>query len=472
MSAKESVLPVEQQEERLKFSSMMSYGLGDLASNLCWTMVTTYLLFYYTDVVKLNLTSIGLLFVIARLWDAINDPIMGYIADRTHTRWGRFRPYLLFGPIALSISLFLCFSVPDLSEGLKLTYAYITYILLGMSYTLVNMPYGAMAASMTQNADERTSLSGFRMFFAIIGSVAVSSLVQPLVRTFGGSDSSSKGFSLTALVFAIVILPLYFLVFSGTREVVNADRKKPVPIKTLGRAVFANKPLITILISTLIASTCLFIRQSMLIYYCTYVIGNAALTSVLLALMAGMLIVGVLVAPPISKRLASKKVTMIIGIIVSGLCCLGMYLTGPGRMGFLYGWIVLGSAFSGMTFVMMWSMVADTIEYAEWKTGARADGVIYSVASFVQKLATAASGWGAAMLLAAFGYVATASQSQQALNGINLSVTLLPGFALILAALPLLFHRLDRETFNRIKDEISQRKLTPDVIENGELKNV
>lgn len=457
MSADKSVSSAAANGDRLPFASKISYGLGDMASNLCWTMVTTYLLFYYTDVAKLPLAAIGLLFVIARLWDAINDPIMGYIADRTHSRWGRFRPYLLFGPIVLAVSLFLCFSVPDLASSWKLAYAYVTYILLGMSYTVVNMPYGAMAASMTQNADERTSLSGFRMFFAILGSVAVSSAVQPLVRMFGGADSSGTGFALTALVFALLMLPLYFIVFQGTREVVQPDVKKPVPLKTLARAVFANKPLVTILICTLIASTCLFVRQSMLIYYCTYVIGNASLTSMLLALMAGTLIVGILIAPAISKKLGSKKLTMMIGLFISGLCCLGMYLTGPERMSFLYVWIVLGSAFSGLTFVMIWSMVADTIEYAEWKTGARADGVIYSVASFVQKLATALSGWGAAMLLAAFGYVANASQTPQALNGINLAMTLIPGIALLLAVLPLLFHKLDRETYNRIKDEISQR---------------
>lgn len=472
MSTIKSALPAKQDVDRLKFTAKVSYGLGDMASNLCWTLVTTYLLFYYSDVVKLDLAAIGLLFVVARLWDAINDPIMGYIADRTHTRWGRFRPYLLFGPIALAISLVLCFSVPDLSAGWKLAYAYVTYILLGMSYTVVNMPYGAMAASMTQNADERTSLSGFRMFFAIIGSVAVSSTVQPLVRAFGGSDSSKTGFALTALVFAVVMLPLYFLVFSGTREVVQPDAKKPVPLKTLARAVFANKPLVTILISTLIASTCLFIRQSMLIYYCTCVMENAALTSVLLALMAGMLIVGVLIAPPLSRKLGSKKLAMMLGLAVSGLCCLGMYLTGPERMGFLYAWIVLSSAFSGMTFVMIWSMVADTIEYAEWKTGARADGVIYSVASFVQKLATALSGWGAAMLLAAFGYVANASQTPQALNGINLTMTIIPGIAMLLAVLPLLFHKLDRKTYNRIKDEIYQRSLPQNEIKREEAQHV
>lgn len=450
--------PVSQSGNRLKFSAKLSYGLGDLASNLCWTMVTTYLLFFYTDVVKLNLAAISLLFIIARLWDAINDPIMGYIADRTHSCWGRFRPYLLFGSIMLSLSMFLCFSVPELSAGWKLAYAYATYILLGMSYTLVNMPYGAMAASMTQNADERSTLSGFRMFFAIVGAVVVSSAVQPLVRAFGGSDSSSVGFSRTALIFALAILPLYFLVFAGTREVVHPKQNQKIPLKTLLRAVFGNGPLVIILISTLVASTCLFIRQSMLIYYCTYVMGNAAMTSMLLALITGMLVVGVVIAAPLSKKLGSKKAVMLIGLIVSGLCCLGMYLTGPERITFLYIWIVIGSVFSGLTYVMVWSMVSDTIEYGEWKTGARADGVIYSVASFVQKLATSLSGWGAAMLLAVSGYVANAVQTQQALSVINLSMTVLPGVTLLLAAVPLLFHKLNRNEYNRILEELLQRK--------------
>lgn len=445
---------------RLKFSSKLCYGLGDLASNLCWTMITTYLLFFYTDILRLDLIAISTLFFIARLWDAINDPIMGYMADRTRSKWGRFRPYLLFGPIFLSVFMFLCFTVPEMSQGAKLAYAYATYILLGMSYTLVNMPYGAMAASMTQNADERSSLSGFRMFFAIIGSVAVSSATLPLVQYFGGSTASKSGFSITALVFAVAMLPLYFIVFKGTREIVKPEKKRGITLKAMGRAIFGNKPLLMILLSTLLASTCMFIKQSMLIYYCTYIIGNADLTSVLLTLTAVTLVAGIISAAPLSKKLGSKKITMMIGLIVSGLSCLGLYLTGPHDMTFLYIWIILGSAFSGMIYVMIWSMVADTIEYAEWKTGIRADGVVYSAPSFVQKLATAISGWCGAFILSATGYVANTSQNPQVLTGINISMTILPGAAMLTASIPLLFYTLNRKQFDHIVAEIAGQSLT------------
>lgn len=442
---------------RLKFSSKLCYGLGDLASNLCWTMVTTYLLFFYTDILQLDLIAISTLFFIARLWDAINDPIMGYLADKTRSKWGRFRPYLLFGPIFLSAFLFLCFTVPEMSPGLKLAYAYVTYIFLGMSYTLVNMPYGAMAASLTQNADERSSLSGFRMFFAIIGTVAVSSAALPLVKLFGGSETSKYGFSMAALIFAVAMLPLYFIVFKGTREVVAPEKKNKVTLKAMGRAVFKNKPLMMILLSTLLASTCLFIKQSMLIYYCTYVIGDASLSPVFLTLTAVMLLGGIVAAAPLSKKLGSKKITMITGLLGSGLCCLGMYLTGPYNMAFLYVWIITCSIFSGLTYVMIWSMVADTIEYAEWKTGVRADGVIYSAASFVQKLATAVSGWAGAFILSVTGYIANTSQNSQVLLGINISMTILPGAALLIGAVPLLFYTLNRKQYNRIVSEITAR---------------
>jgi sugar (glycoside-pentoside-hexuronide) transporter len=420
-------------------------------------MVTTYLLYFYTDILRLELAAISTLFFIARLWDAVNDPIMGYLADRTRSRWGRFRPYLLFGPIFLSGFMFLCFTVPETDAGVKLLYAYVTYILLGMSYTLVNMPYGAMAASMTQNPDERSSLSGFRMFFAIIGTVIVSSVTLPLVQLFGGSAASSRGFSFTALIFAVAMLPLYFIVFKGTREIVKPEKKKKATFKAMGRAVFGNRPLMLLMLSSLLGSVCMFIKQSMLIYYCTYVMGNAALTSVLLALMAVMMLAGIAAAAPVSKKLGNKKVTMTIGLMVSGLCCLGMYLTGPSNLAFLYGWFIIGSAFSGLTYVMTWSMVSDTIEYAEWKTGVRADGVIYSAASFVQKLATAVSGWGAAFILSVSGYVASAGQNAKVLSGINFSMTILPGVSLLIAAVPLLFYKLDRREFNHIVGEILRR---------------
>ena len=443
---------------KLNFRSKFSYGLGDMASNLCWGMVTTYLLFFYTDVLQLGLASISLLFVIARLWDAINDPIMGYLADRTRTKWGRFRPYVLFGPIFLAAATFLCFTVPDVNAESKLIYAYITYIFLGVSYTVVNMPYGALAASMTQNTDERSSLSGFRMFFAIVGTIVVSLVTLPLVQYFGGSATSSYGFSMTALIYAAILLPLYFIVFKGTREVIKPEKKEKIPLKVLGSTILKNRPLILILITMLLSCTCLFIRQSMLIYYFTYVVGNESFTSLFLGLMSVMMLAGILLASPVSKRIG-KKATMLTGLSVFGVCSFGMYFTGPFNMTFLYVWIIVGSVFSGFTYVMLWSMLADTIEYAELKTGLRADGLIFAAAGFTMKLATALAGGGTALLLSLSGYVAKASQAPQALSAINLSVTILPGIILGISVIPLLFHTLNKKKFNQIVLEIEERKL-------------
>lgn len=443
---------------KLKFSTKISYGLGDFASNLSWCLVTTYLLFFYTDIFKLNLAAIGTLFFVARIWDAINDPIMGYIADKTRSKWGRFRPYLLYGPIFLSIFTVLCFFAPEINEGSKLIYAYFTYILLGMSYTIVNMPYGALAASMTQNSDERSSLAAFRVFFAVIGTIIVSSATLPLVQKFNDISGGSNGYFWTALIYAALMVPLYVIVFKKTNEVVKPSPRKKIPIKRTILVIAGNKPLLLIMISTLLASTCLFIRQSMLIYYFAYVVNNADMTALFLTLMALMMIVGIVLAAPISKKLGDKRATMLIGILVSGATCIGMYFTGPENISFLYAWIIIGSIFTGMTYVMTWSMVADTIEYGEWKTGLRADGVIYSTASFIQKLATALAGWGGALILSVTGYIPEVTQNAAVVSGINLSMTLIPGIALAVSAIPLFFYKLNRERYNRIVLEINQNK--------------
>ena len=443
---------------QLSIISKFSYGLGDLASNLCWSMVTTYLLFFYTDVFQLQVAAVGTLFFIARFWDAIVDPIVGNIADNTRTRWGRFRPYLLFGPLALAVFTVLCFSVPNFSNSGKLIYAYITYILLGMCYSLVNVPYGAMAATLTQDTDERSKLAAFRTFFAVIGSLIIALATLPIVNKIQSALHTGNGFFYAACIYSILMVPLFWVVFRNTKEVVEVPKQRSLSFADICKVIFQNKPLLMVLVTSLLASISLFIKQSMTIYYTTYVVKDANLSSLLLGIMAICMLIGILIATPLSIRLGSKKITMMIGIGAAALACIGLYITGPTRIALIYVWTILAAIFSGLTFVMVWSMIADTIEFAEWKTGFRADGLIYSSASFVQKLATALAGWLAAMLLSVTHYAPNIEQTRQAMTGINLSMTILPGVLLLISLFSLIFYKLDRKSYNQILAEIQTRK--------------
>jgi probable glucitol transport protein GutA len=247
-------------------------------------------------------------------------------------------------------------------------------------------------------------------------------------------------------------------VFRNTKEVVEVPKQRTLRFTDICKVIFQNKPLLMVLITSLLASISLFIKQSMTIYYTTYVVKDANLSSLLLGIMAICMLVGILIATPISIRLGNKKTTMMIGIGVAALACIGLYFTGPTKIIFIYIWTILAAIFSGLTFVMVWSMIADTIEYAEWKTGFRADGLIYSSASFVQKLATALAGWLAAMLLSVTHYAPNIEQTRQAMAGINLSMTILPGVLLIISLFSLIFYKLDRRGYNQILAEIQVRK--------------
>lgn len=441
---------------KLKFSEKLSYGLGDLASNLCWCLVNTCLLFFYTDVVKLGMGVVGTIFIVTRVLDAISDPVVGYIADRTKSRWGRFRPYILFGAPLLAICTILCFYAPNAANTYKIIYAYVTYIALSTAYTIINMPYGALAATMTQNVDERSKLSAFRVFFAIVGTLIVSSITYPLVGIFQ-NNGISNGFFIVSVIYALLSIPLFGLVFKNTKEIVVPQKKNKVTIKLVVKSLLKNKPLLLLMVPMLLSTACLLIRQSMYIYYFSYVVGNATLTSIGLTVMALGMIGGIVLAAPISEKLGDKRMIMLVSIMASGVTCIGMYFTGPDQLVFTYFWIIIGAVFSGMINVMLWSMISDTIEYSEWKTGLRADGVIFSASSFVQKLASALAGWGATVILSIVGYVPNAVQSVKAIEGINIAVTLLPGIVLIISAIPLFFYELNREKFNQIVLEIKQR---------------
>lgn len=433
------------------------YGTGDFASNLVWGTVTTYLMFFYTDVFHLNIAFIGTLFFVARLIDAIMDPVMGVICDKTRTKWGRFRPYILFMPILLAVLNVLCFSVPNASDTLKTIYAFATYILLGVSYSAVNIPYGAMIPTMTQDTDERSNLASFRSAFALLGTLAVSVATLPLVKAIGGTDSSSKGFVLTAAMYSVIILPIFYLVFRNTKEVVPAPERVKLKLKDLLKVVFGNKPLVLLMISSLLFCTSFFTRQSVTIYYFSYVSGNENLTSVFLGVSSLVLLVGVAFAAPLSARLGSKKNTMVLGFAVPAVTFVAMFFANPQNITVLLILAIIGSAFLGLVFVMLWSMIADTIEYAEWKTGIRADGVIYSSASFMQKLASAISGWLIAFTLSAVGYIPNVVQSNGAKSGINIMMSLGPGIIMLVSLIPLFYYDLDRKKFNSIMDELRAR---------------
>ncbi len=445
------------QKSKLSKTSIFGYGMGDLGSGMVWGLTTTFLLFFYTDIFGLTAAAVGTLFVVARVFDAINDPIMGMITERFHTRWGKFRHYLLFGAPILGILLVFTFSTPELSNSAKLVYAYITYISLGAIYTATNLPYGALATTMTQDAGERNILSGSRSFLGIIGNGLIVGVLTPiLVQALGGGDAA-KGWQLTSAIYAVLgVACLWFTFYTSKERYVSKENNK-ISFGDLLKMLAQNRPFILIATTILLLASGMFIRTSAAAYYVTYNLGQedllpAFLGSSVLTLMVG-LIVGMVVAGKIGK-----KATMIIGLAASIVGTIIFHFIPYENTGALLAVNALISFALALGFGLMWSMISDTVEYSEWQTGVRAEGGIYSVASFVMKLASAIAGGVPALILALTLYEPNVEQTELALNGIRSMMTIVPIIFSVLAILALYFYNLDENTFAQILKDLAARK--------------
>ena len=442
---------------KLSKASIFGYGIGDLGSGMVWGLTTTFLLFFYTDIFGLTAAAVGTLFVVARVFDAINDPIMGMITERFHTRWGKFRHYLLFGSPILGILLVLTFSTPDLSNTAKLVYAYITYISLGAIYTAVNLPYGALATTMTQDAGERNVLSGSRSFLGIIGNGLMVGVLTPiLVQALGGGDAA-KGWQLTAIIYAIIgVGCLYFTFFTSKERYVSKEDNK-ISFGDLFKMLAKNRPFILIAITILLLASGMFIRTSAAAYYVTYNLGQEDLLPAFLGISVLALMVGLIVGMVVAGKIG-KKATMMMGLAASIVGTIIFHFIPYGNTTALLAVNAAISFALALGFGLMWSMISDTVEYSEWQTGVRAEGGIYSVASFVMKLASAIAGGVPALILAITLYEPHVEQTELALNGIRSMMTIVPIIFSILALIALYFYNLDEKTFAQILEDLAARK--------------
>jgi len=440
---------------RLSFGTKISYGTGDFASNMSWQLVTTFLMFYYTDIYGLTPAVVGLLLLVVRIWDGINDPIMGLIMERTRSKYGRFRPYLLYAPLFMAAANIFAFRVPDLGTVGKIIYAYVTYLCLEAAFTAVNVPYGALATVMTQDHDERTTLNSFRMFSTTIASLVVGTLTMPLIQKLG-SGNMQKGFFMTAVIYSLISTPLFWLVFINCREVISPPEGQKLTLKGSLFSVIKNQPLILVLIYVFLWLSTRFGRLGLLVYYCVYNLKRTDIVSVFLLLINLFSLIGVVATPFISEKLG-KRATAIGGCLLGGIGLMIIFFSSYTNIPMIiFGTIVFG--LSGFGVPMLFSLTADCIEYAEWKTGVRAEGAIYSMLSLIIKFASALVGSVGIIILGAVGYVPNADQAPSALRGINIICNLVPAIMCFSAIIPLLFYKIDKKFYYKILKEISERR--------------
>jgi glycoside/pentoside/hexuronide:cation symporter, GPH family len=442
---------------KLSLSEKVGYALGDTASNLYWKSFEFFLLIFYTDIFGLTPAVAGTLFLFTRVCDAITDPIMGAIADRTRTRWGRFRPYLLWVALPIAVAGVLTFTTPDLDSRGKIIYAFVTYGFMMLAYTAINIPYSALMGVTTPDSQDRTSLSSMRFIGGFTGGVVVVAATPWLVKTLG-QGNPARGWQLAMVVWGLLAAALFVVCFATTRERVTPPPDQKADIRQEIRDLLNNRPWMILFLVGITTLTSFITRGQSTAYYFKYYVGNEALTGLFIssAMVAG--IVGIALTGPLSRLVGGKKNLFFILMTVSGSLTLAFYFLPPDRPLLIIGFNVLLSFIQGPNSPLIWAMYADTADYGEWRHGRRNTGLIFAAAVMAQKGGGAVAGMLNGALLTAFGYVANVEQSARSLTGIRLSMSMIPGALCILAAGITLLYSLDDRTMKRIGRDLHDRR--------------
>lgn len=426
----------------------IGYGFGELGSQCSWTLISSYLTVFYTDVVGLTPAIISAIMLIARIWDAVNDPMFGSIAENTNTKWGRFRPYILWGAPVLALFNCLTFLNLDIPNTWKSIWCGFTYIACGMAYTAVNLSVGCLANSMTALNTERVSLNALRGILGGVIQMIISAVTMPMILYFGGgSTSSGRGYFMAALVFSIVCIPCFWVCFASTKEIIGGGAKKEEgkggAVKNLllsFKYTFKDRNAVMMVMAMFLFLTGIFGRLGIMAYYFIYVLGNPGLIAgFATAMSAGML--GVNFYAPYLLNHIDKKWVGVISCICQAACCTAFFFIGQAGLGsavvaigFLYG-------VTNMCSLVSFSLGAEIIDDNWLRTGIRSDGVIYSCISFSTKLGNAIGGSIGILVLGAVGFVANTEMAPEVLTKMNAVINFGPAIFFLLSAF--FFTRVD-----------------------------
>lgn len=434
------------------------YSCGDLASQFVWSFVGSYLTVFYTDIVGLAPAIVASIMMAARLWDAVNDPMMGAIAERTRSRWGRFRPYIAFGAPVLAVFSVLCFTHPFAGTSkMAVIWATVTYIGTGMLYTLVNIPYGALGPVMTEDASQRNMINASRNVGMNIGILIVNGLSSVLMLKFsapGAKVADGNGYIITALIYAIISIPCFLAVFFTSKEYVMPEKaSEKFSLKETLKNLVKNKELMIILLIMVVGMCAQMGRIGVVIYYIMYNVGSFSLIPVIMLSPSICGIIGSLLVPAVVKKIG-KRNTLIIGYIGQALSLLVIYFLPYSN---IPGIVIANGIFGffNVAFPCSLGMIADSVDKYEYETGVRSDGIAYATYGLAQKLGTAVGSSGGILVMAAFGYVANAEQTEAAKAGINFTVNLLPAILFLVAAVcALLLWKLKDSEADEIREKL------------------
>jgi GPH family glycoside/pentoside/hexuronide:cation symporter len=469
---------------KLSVVEKVGYGLGDTASNILYQAWSFFLMIFYTDVFGIPAKVASFMFLVTRIWDMINDPLMGMIADRTNTRWGKFRPYLLWMAVPYGILACAMFITPEWSQNMKIVYAYVTYILATMAYTAINIPYSSLMAVMTPDPHERTTLSQYRFFFAFIGMLLITTFTLPLAKFFGANPShpgyneeleysQALGFQMTMGIFGGIAIVLLFITFLTTRERVQPPKGQKSTFKRDLRNVAGNMPWIVIFVASIFWLIHNMIRNGMVAYYFDYVNGQGG--KVLLTLTLGALkldfdqttvfltigtfgmMAGVLISTLIKKYFDRKTVMIFLSlasVVVGG----AFYVLPPDNFVLLGIMNFIWSVVAGAMPVFFFAVFADVADFHEWKFRQRATGLIIAGIMFAIKMGVAVGGFLGLYILGRYGYEKDIPMTPEIVNGIKLLFSLIPAGFILVCGIALCFYPINEELLVTIEADLKERK--------------
>ena len=441
---------------KLSFGEKAGYALGDTACNFYWKTFEFFLMFFYTDVFGIAPAAAGTMFAVAPILDAVADPVMGVIADRTNTRWGKFRPYLLWFAVPNAVAAVLTFTTPGLGGTGKLVYAYVTYTFMMLAFTAINIPYSALMGVMTADSRERTSLSSFRFAGAFTAGLVVVWFTKKLVPWLGHGDAA-RGWQLTMVFWGAVSTLMFIGCFLATKERVRAPAARP-DVRAELRDILGNGPLLVLFLLSMILMTTFWIRSASSLYYFKYVMHRDELFEVFAAATAIAMIAGIALTGPLSRILRGKKYAYITIMTASHLLVMLFYFIPPSNVPLLFVLSVLTGFILGPQSPLLFAMYADTVDFSEWKTGRRATGLVFAAATFALKVGGAFAGWITGLLLTRFGYAANQAQSIESTQGIVLLMSFIPGAIGLLAAGTLALYKLDEGFMRRVATDLESRR--------------
>jgi GPH family glycoside/pentoside/hexuronide:cation symporter len=465
---------MQTESQKLSIGEKIGYSLGDSAANFIFQAVMMFLLFFYTDVLGISPAAAGWIFLATRIWDAFNDPMMGAIADRTKTRWGKFRPWVLWSAIPFGAIGILMFTAPNLSYTGKIIYALVTYNLMMMIYTVNNVPYCALTGVLTGDLHERTSLAQYRFIFAMLATMAVKSFSLDLVKFFGNGNQA-KGFQMTMVVFCSLAVIFFVITFFTTKERVRPDPKQKTSLKLDFLDLITNPAWLAIVFLTVFVFIYLSIQNGIIPYYFRYYVDKEAILNYRLPYfrnnlsgyeeafryfnMLGMIVTLALI--PLAKPLAKmfgKRNTFLVCLFFTAASATAYLFVPRDAIGAMFILQILVSGFYAPTIPMLWAMIADVADYGEWKTGRRATGMTFSATTFGLKMGLSLGGALSGWLLAYYGFIANQEQTEFALKGIRWMMSIIPAIPFFIGVAVLFLYKIDKKTEIVMTQELIERR--------------